>query len=299
MATSLPVVLAFGAMILWSIGDFLIQRTSKKLGSLETLIFLNLISAVILFPFIVKGLSKLNWQNITPLFILSILEFAFGLTLLKAYEKGKLSVVVAIMTIELPLTVTWGILFFKERLSIVQIVLIIIIFAGVFFIAREKLNVWQKILTFFSGRSRLEKGALIALAAAFFSSFFNLFIAINVKEVSPFMTLWLPWTLNLVWLFIFFFIKNGPAKSILMLKNHAREYKYLIVYGAVIDTFAWLCYAGAVAQKELSITTAITESYPALAMFLGIKFNKEKISGLQYIGALLALGGSVVIALIS
>jgi uncharacterized membrane protein len=65
----------------------------------------------------------------------------------------------------------------------------------------------------------------------------------------------------------------------------------------IFDTIAWICYAYAVLDHQISIITAITESYPAIALFLGLWFNKEKILWHQYIGAALALIGSFILAL--
>lgn len=61
----------------------------------------------------------------------------------------------------------------------------------------------------------------------------------------------------------------------------------------IFDTLAWLLYAFAVESKEIALTIAITESYPAVALFLGLWLNREKINWHQYCGAALALGASV------
>ena len=67
----------------------------------------------------------------------------------------------------------------------------------------------------------------------------------------------------------------------------------------IFDTAAWVAYVMAVAEKELSITIAITESFVVIAMILGVIFNKEKINKIQYLGAALAIIGSLSIGLIS
>jgi uncharacterized membrane protein len=84
-----------------------------------------------------------------------------------------------------------------------------------------------------------------------------------------------------------------------ILLDDFKKYKKIIILGSVFDATAWVFYAVAVGKQELAIITAITESYPALAIFYGVKFNKEKISKLQYIGAALAIGVSLIITLIS
>lgn len=297
---TLSIILTFGAMIFWGTGDFFLQKMSRKLGNIEALIFINFVGFLLLLPFIVTQIHSLTLATFFPLFILSIIDTAFGLTALKAYAQGKLCVVDVILIMELPLTVFFGIVLFKEKLNLVQVILMLTIITGIFFIAKERLSYFRKILAqFFKSGPTLEKGILWALLAAFLSALHNFFIAFNARETSPLMTIWLPWTLSLLWILIFLFFKIGIKKTFTKLFDHIANYKKVIIFGSLLDTAAWLCYAGALAQKELSITTAVTESYPVIAIFLGVRFNREKISGWQYLGAILALSGSIIIALIS
>ena len=62
------------------------------------------------------------------------------------------------------------------------------------------------------------------------------------------------------------------------------------------DTLAWLFYSFATKDGNVAIVTAITESYPSLALFLGLWINKEKIKAHQYIGAGLAIFASITLA---
>ena len=56
-------------------------------------------------------------------------------------------------------------------------------------------------------------------------------------------------------------------------------------------------YAYSVQDYEISIITAIAGGYPAIAMLLGLWFNKESINWYQYVGAGLALVASFVLAM--
>jgi len=300
MFSSKALVLAFCAMFLWSIGDFLIHKTSKKISNFQFLIYINFTGSIILLPFAIRYFYQLNFESMIPLVVLGIVDLFFGLTLLRAYEQGKLSVIEVIMTMELPLTVLFGVLFFHESLSWLQTFLVLVIVCGIFFISKEPKTFYQKIICFILRRDKiLEKGAIIALGAAFFSSFYNFFIAYNSRNVSPFLTIWLPWSISLSVLLLYFYFRNGFKKGLSILVDDIKKYKRIIFSGAIVDASAWVFYAAAVSKGELAIITAITESYPALAMFYGVRLNKEKISKFQYIGAALALGGSLIIALIS
>lgn len=296
MEINLIILAAFGAMFFWGVGDFLVQKISRELGSFESLIWINLAGCLILLPFAVNDFANINSQNILPLILLTIVDFIFAFALLKAYEKGKLSIVEVILTMELPLTILLGIAVFKESPTVLQWILMGLIILGALIISKGEPNFFEKIKNlFWSKRIILEKGALLALSAALLSALYNFFIAYNARDISPVMSIWFPWTMSLLILLIVLIYKRSFSSVV----NNFKKNKKLIIAGSVLEVLAWLFYAIAISKKELSIVTAITESYPALAIILGVVINKEKISKLQYVGATMALGASIAIAFIS
>jgi drug/metabolite transporter (DMT)-like permease len=56
-------------------------------------------------------------------------------------------------------------------------------------------------------------------------------------------------------------------------------------------------FAFALAAENASVVTAITESYPAVALLLGVWINREKIRAHQYAGALIALCAGIALGL--
>ncbi len=193
-----------------------------------------------------------------------------------------------IIEIELPVSVILGFLFFRETLTFTQFFTIFLIFAGIIMISMRS----------FSGAhlanfKKLENGALLALLAAIFMGFENFFIAVGSKQVSPLMVIWLPWLVIAV--VSLFFIWRGKGFGSLL--RDASRFRRLILITGIIDTLGWLFYATALAKNELSIITAITESYPAITVFLGVLINKEKILPHQYGGAALALAAGTALAL--
>lgn len=293
MPEKITILFAFGAMIAWGIGDFFMQRTSKKIGSIHALIWVNLIGGLGLLPLVVKDFYLIkSWENLGTLLILGLIDFIYGLAMLKAYEQGKLSVVEVIMTMELPLTVALGLIFFQEKLSLFQFVLVLAIICGSFMVSKVSKDIFDKIKDFIFGKSgKFEKGAKIALLAAIISAFYNFMIAFNAREISPVMAIWFPWVMSLIFLLVYMYAKKGCG----IFAAESRKYKKIIFLGSVIEIIAWLFYAKALAGNALSITTAITESYLALVVFLGIKFNKEKISRMQFFGAVIAICASIII----
>lgn len=293
MPEKITILFAFGAMIAWGVGDFFTQRMTKKIGSIQALVWVNLIGGLGLLPWAIKDFYLIaKWENLGTLLILGLIDFVYGLAMLKAYEKGKLSIVEVIMTMELPLTVLLGLAFFQEKLSLIQIFLVLAIICGSFAVSKASKDIFDKIKDFIFGKSRkFEKGVKIALLAAIISAFYNFMIAFNAREISPVMAIWFPWVMSLIFLLVYMYAKKGFG----IFADESRKYKKIIFLGSAIETIAWLFYAKALAGNALSITTAITESYLVLAVFLGINFNKEKISRMQFFGAAIALCASVII----
>lgn len=192
-----------------------------------------------------------------------------------------------IISIELPLTIMLGIIFFAESLNLTQIILICLLFIGVIMVSINFKNVRRK--DFF------EKGSLLALLAAVMIAMMNFLTAFQAKEINPLLALWFPWLVSGLITCAYL----AKRRHIGVLVKACRSHWQLIAAMVVIDTAAWVFYVLAVSKAELSITVAITESFVVIAFFLDIIFNKVKVSKIQYVGAGLAIACSLLIGLLS
>ncbi|PIT95261.1 hypothetical protein COT98_00485 [Candidatus Falkowbacteria bacterium CG10_big_fil_rev_8_21_14_0_10_39_9] len=288
---------AFLAMFLWGIGDFFIQRTIRKVGDFQTLLWINFIASLTLFPLAWNDLPAIfSRANIFSLIFITIIDLFYGYFLFKAYDQGKLSVVEVVMIGELPFTIILGLIFFHESLSWLQVFVILMIIAGVFLMSRSRKTWRDKIKEFFRGKRVVwEKGLLLMFLAVLFSSLYNFLTAVNTRNVSAFAAVWFPWMLGSLVLLIYVGYKRGLKSFWQGGLNH----KSLILFTGVIDTSAWVFYALATRTEEISIVTAIVAGYAVIAMALGIKFNHEKISVWQYLGAVLVFLGVIAMSFIS
>jgi len=288
MNLDISTLFAFGAMICWAIGDFFIQRTTRKIGDIEALAFMGLIGAIALAPFVFEEIELLfELQNILIIFFLSIAAVIGAVLNFEALKQGKLSVVEIILQIELPVTVILGLIFFKESLSPIQATFISLIVCGTFMIvAGSKANRLIK---------GVEKGALLAALAAIALGFVNFLTAAGSRQISPILIIWTPWFLAAVLSFLFLIKRDG----INIIVKKASKFRVLIIAMGVFETAAWLLFSLAVFSNSLSITIAISQSYPAICLFLGIKINKEEITKQQYIGATIALVSSFILGFLS
>ncbi|MEK6902933.1 MAG: EamA family transporter [archaeon] len=110
------VLFAFAAMICWGVGDFLIQRTVRKIGIVEGLAVIGIVGTVGLLPFVWNDLQIIfQPENASLLLGLGVVTFIAAMFNLYAYKIGKLSVVEFVLEIELPVTVILGIVFFPRN----------------------------------------------------------------------------------------------------------------------------------------------------------------------------------------
>jgi drug/metabolite transporter (DMT)-like permease len=279
------IVFAFLAMISWGFGDFFIQRTTRKVGDLEALAFIGIIGSLGLLPFVLNDIALLFYtSNILLLLFLGFTTFVIGVVDFEALKKGKLCVIDMILEIELPVTIVFSFLFFKETLSLFQTIVISLIFIGIVLIATKCLN---------RKHFRLEKGVLIALMAAIGMGLINFLTAASSKTISPIMAVWFPWVIFTILSLAIIAKRERMPKLI----SNFKKFKTLVLAMGIFDTLAWLFYALAVFKNEVSITTAITEAYPAIAILLGAIENREKINWHQYLGAALAIIASFALAM--
>jgi len=287
VAFEIALLAAFGAMLCWGIGDFLIQRAVWKVGDVEALAFIGVVGTIMLLPFAFTQLPLMfSGSNLTMLIAIGLLTFIVAITDFEALKKGKLSVIEIILELELPVTAVLAIYMLNEAVTISQLAAMSLVFAGIVLIAAKSLSLKN-------GLAGIEKGVLIGVAGAIGMGLLNFMTGFGAKTISPLLIIWAPW----LFFTIFSLCYIWYTKTLHTFAANALKHKKLLIGMGIFDTLAWLFYAFATAAHNISIVTAITESYPAIAIMLGLTLNKEKILPHQFAGAALALGGSVVLAI--
>ena len=278
------IFLAFGAMICWGIGDFFIQKGTRKIGNVETLTWIGIIGTLGLLPFVFKDFVHLtDTGNLLMLSALGLITFFAAIANFEALKQGKLSVVEILLEIELPVTIALAFIFFKESFSILQYVLVVGILCGIVLIATKSFSHWK---------TKLEKGVFLAILAAVLMGIVDFLTAVSSKQISPLLAVWFAWVFFTI-LCIVILIKRNSFKTFVY---DAKKFWIIILVMGIFDTLAWVFYSYAFYYHEIAITTAITESYPAIALLLGIIFNKERILWHQAVGIILAFVCGIVLA---
>ncbi len=279
-------IAAFSAMLCWAFGDFLIQRSTRKIGDLESLAFIGVIGTIGLIPLMIKDFGLIfTTSNLILLLVLGIVTFIAAIFDFEALRIAKLSTVDVILELELPITIALGYFFFSEGLSAIQFVIIALIFVGILLVATESFAHWK---------IRWEKGVFLALLAALGMGLINFLTSASSRSISPIMAVWGPWFVFTIFCLVLIYKRGDFPKFI----RNASRYKWLVLGMGILDTAAWIFYAFAISYENVGLITAITESYPAVAVFLAVWINKERINWHQYLGAILAIVASVTLVLL-
>ncbi|HLC92137.1 MAG TPA: EamA family transporter [archaeon] len=276
------ILAAFCAMLLWGAADFLIQRLCRKIGNLETLLLIDFSAAILLLPIVWNDFGAINQSNLPLLIALGAIGWFSGVVSFEALNKGKLSVVDAILVLELPVTIILGIYFFQDAISSLQWALIAAVLIGTILVSLATLSA-KKIL------ANLEKGAAIALAAAFIFGVMNFTTAAVARDVTPILAIWFPWTISM---FVTAAIM-AKRKSLFGTVRKVASAPWLSLFTALCATFGWAAYAIAVEGGELSIITAITESYVVIAVLMGVLVNREKLAPHQMVAVIGVIAASI------
>ncbi|MCX6719458.1 MAG: DMT family transporter [Candidatus Taylorbacteria bacterium] len=287
MTASVGIGLAFVAMLCWGFGDFLIQKSTRKLGDWETLFVISLFGVLVLLPFVWKSIPGVLMGSLGNILILSAASVVILLAALidfEALRKGKFAIVEPIWSLEVPVAALLAFFLLNERISVFQIVSIIALLVCLMMVSfREKS---------FSKSLLMEKGALLAVIGAMIMGCSNFLMGWGGRVTDPlFVNFFTNVFLTLATLL--FLIVSGRMNRVWGDIKHG--YGYLLPM-ALFDNIAWIAYVFAMNLSSIAVVTALSESYIIITVLLGLFINKEKIQKHQKVGLVGAIIFAIVLA---
>ncbi len=287
MPNYLAVIFALVALLSWGFADFYIQKSSKKIGVWEVLFSVGVIGFISLLPFIKNELIALDLVDISLLTILGIIIFFAAFFNFAALKKGKISIVEPLIGLELPLTVALSIGLGRERLTVIQLLLVAIIFIGLLMV----ITMHHKHLH--QTRRTIEKGVMLAVAGAIGLALTNFLVGLSSRHISPLLVIWFAHTLLAIICAVYLIYTKKFHTMIVDLKSHLES----TLGQSILYNLGWLAFAFATTTIATSIVTAISESYIVLGVILGIFVNREKLRRHQIVGLIFAVGGIIALSL--
>jgi len=275
------------AVVSWGVGDFLIQRSARKLGDWEALFFITAFAALVLLPFVLQDLTLLSAQNLLILTGTSVVILAAALLDFDALRVGKISVIEPIYALEVPVTIVLAALFLGEVLTLEQLVLIVVLLAGIFLVSNKHLGRMHM--------RTLERGVLIAFLATMGMGLSNFLFGFSARETSPLMINWFTSTFMALCTLAFLVYKGRAAAIVTDLYRNGR----LILGVCIADNTAWVAYSTSTLYMPIGLATGLSESYIALAAILGLLYNGERLRMHQKLGLVVSVCAAIVLAFIA
>lgn len=273
------------SLVLWGLGDFLIQRSVRHVGNIRTLFYVGIGPAVLLLPFVWQQFPSLYGRDILLLCLLSVVVMAASLFDFQALRQGKIAVVEPVIGLELPLIVAFSVTLGRETIAPHDWIIMSAIFVGILFaVTRERVH-WHM------RRHIFERGVHLALLGAIGLALTNFLVGVSSRETSPLMAIWFSSTFYALCAVLYL----CATKRMTGLLHNLVRYPVLAVT-SVVDATAWIAYGYAVLFLPIAIAASISESYLAVAVLLGVYFNKERIKPHQKVGALVAILGVIALA---
>lgn len=287
MISNIGILFAFGALLCWGIGDFLLQKQVRRFGDWESQLSIALIGVIVLSPFVFSDLKEMHesqYEDLAFLFLIAASFLISSLIYLESVKRGKLSVVEPIGAIEIPVSAFLAITFLGERVSFNQSVLIILLVTGLVLVSLKSHH--------FQKQTWIEKGALIALVSAVLTGWNDFILGLGSKSSNP---LFIVWFFNLIVMIACLFYL-GLKNDLRTFGRHVKQNLKPLMTVGILDNAAWAFFALAMSVLPIIIATSLSEGYIALSAILGITFNKERLGLHQKFGMGTAIVTGIILA---
>jgi drug/metabolite transporter (DMT)-like permease len=281
------ILLAFTAMLAWGVGDFLIQKSTRKFGDWIALFYITAFGSIVLFPFVYQEIAAAVSVHAVLLFIASFVVLGAALLDFEAFRVGKISVVEPMYALEIPTVATLAAYIIHERLSIPQIFFVTILIIGIFLISIRNFDYFKNF--------KPEKGIWYALLGAIAMGAANFLFGLGSREINPLMINWFT-NIFITFIALIYLISASRLGEV---ADGFKKNKKFILNVSFLDNLAWVAFSYATLFIPIAIATGLSEGYIALAAGLGLWFNAEKLKRHQWIGLVLALSSVIILSFLT
>lgn len=294
MLTSNAIVMMLGMMgaIGFGTGDFFAAKACKGLGPLAAALCVNVIGLVLIVPWYVLCIHAVPALTAAGLFYLvsaSILIVVGLLCMYKAFEIGPVSLVSPLGALYPLATTLISVFVFGAGLTATQLSGIALVIFGV--------TVAAGVLQSERGERRFGRGPVFALLASLLWGIGYSLLNKAIEAMGwPLATLFQVAVMTLV-LWITTWMNRGCKNLTAAAFAAAMRNRYVI--GAGIMQLAAMFAINIALTRDSTmgaVATAATASYPAITVFLAIRYFREQVKFVPLAGAFVGLAGVVLLS---
>lgn len=286
------IIFACIALLGWGVGDFLIEKSTRKMGDVSSLFFITAFGSIALLPFVYRDIPPLvEFSNGTKDFwvLLSAGIFALIASLFdfEALRIGKIAIVEPVYALEIIGTLLIAGFAINEWLTGTQTVLVLAVMVGIVLLSVKNFSVLSNI--------HLERGILYAITAALFMAGENFLTGYGSRITNPLLTNWVINTI-ITLATLGYLIRVGNVRRLM---DYMLRFPALIFWVSLTDTIGWIAFSYSMVHIPIGLATGISESYIALAVLLGLILNKEKLKPHQLGGVAATVLAAIILAYFS
>ncbi len=274
--------------------NFLLKKMIDKSENKLLIFWLCMfVSCTLYFPFFIFSFIK-NPPSSSVLYYPILYGFFLALYLLfltKSYSYHDLSLAYPLSKTIPLFTLLLGIFVLGEHISTKALIGILCIVLGAYSIHFEKFSLKNLIKPVISLKN---KGSMFALFTAIISAFYGLVSKIALKEISPFIMVYLGYFFSLLFYSSIFLFNK---RLIIDIKNQFKMFKKSIIAVGCLDLFGYFLISFALVTSKLSYIFALRQISIIFAVFFGTKFLNEGFSKIRIISASIILVGAILVGL--
>lgn len=285
--------LIFGiiAMITWGSADFLVALAVRKNSVLST-VFLSQalgLSIFIFFALLFFAFPPLSTSLILLVVASGLLGAMNYLTLYKALEVGKTSIVS-------PISGSWGagvfllgIIFLGERVNVFQAISVLLIFLGVVAISIKKETK--------KADQKLAPGVVYALLSMASASVYTVFLDMLVSEIGWFMAIFLVRILVTLFLGILVLVNKKTSLHHLPLLPSSKKTLVLIALVGILEFVGIVAFSLGISFEYSALVAPVSAAFPFITVLLAYFILRDKLQLYQKAGIAFIISGLVLLAL--
>lgn len=277
------------ALLIWGVCDWLISRSSKKTNEIELLASLQITGLLVASSaFFISRQQLPSFHDILIICLAGVI-FAFAfLSFIKAFAVGSTGIVMPAASTSPLFTLIFSSIFLSVPFYGSQIAAMLVIVAGVMLLAIEKRN---KSISL----KMQHQATIYALSAAIIWGIGNVIQNIVIGRVSWQNMLFFIDVAMTVMAFVFLFLA-GPKTFGRKIKSVSCHKNALMIGGAyTIGSFGF--YYGSVKAGNVLIPLVIASAGPLVTSALSAVIDKEKLTIIKRLGAVVAVAGIIALNL--
>lgn len=284
------IAFAFIAFFTWGIGITFEAIAARKIESKSFTFwgsFLGFIFASSYIPFALPQLANINLFLIGICWLIGFLVAAGAICYYEALKRGNPSLVGTIGSSFPLVTVILSVVFLKEKLTLFEILVLVVIFIGLILATLDISELQKKKIV-------LNKGIFLALLTMLFWGIYATLIKYPISKIGWF---WPNWLFLSTFPFIYLYMKIVKAKLEIPKTSSAIIPAVLSIVLVRIAEFSY--NAGLSMGGNVSIVAPIAGANPILFILLAYFIFKEPLRKYQIIGIISTLGGIVLLSALS